>query len=61
MFEGRTVEQKRALAHALTQACVQTLGAPAHSVMVIFSDVAKHDWATGGVLWSDPRPEPGSP
>jgi 4-oxalocrotonate tautomerase len=56
LFEGRTVEQKRAAAKALTEAAVATLGANAESTDVIFEDVKKQDWATGGVLWSDPRP-----
>ncbi len=53
LFAGRTVEQKRALARALTEATVATLGGSADSVDVIFSDVQRHDWATGGQLWSD--------
>jgi 4-oxalocrotonate tautomerase len=61
LFEGRTVEQKRALAQALTEATVRTLGGSADAVDVIFVDVQRHDWATGGVLWSDrpPAPPPG--
>lgn len=53
LFAGRTVEQKRALAQALTEATVRTLGTPADSVDVMFFDIQRHDWATGGVLWSD--------
>ena len=56
MFEGRSVEQKRALAQELTGACVRALGVAPQSVSVVFHDVAKHDWATGGILFSDPRP-----
>ncbi len=56
LFEGRTVEQKRALAQALTEACVKTLGGSADGVDVLFYDVARHDWATGGQLWSDKAP-----
>jgi 4-oxalocrotonate tautomerase len=56
LFAGRTVEQKRALAAALTEACVKTLGGSADGVDVIFRDVERHDWATGGRLWSDPAP-----
>jgi 4-oxalocrotonate tautomerase len=52
MFEGRSVEQKAALAAKLTQACVETLGSSADGVDVIFVDVARHNWSTGGVLWS---------
>jgi len=61
LFAGRTVEQKRALAQALTEATVRTLGGSAEAVDVIFTDVQKHDWATGGQLWSDkapPAPKP---
>jgi 4-oxalocrotonate tautomerase len=53
LFEGRTVEQKRALAQALTEATVRTLGGSADGVDVVFFDIARHDWSTGGVLWSD--------
>ena len=56
LFEGRTVEQKRACAQALTEACVKTLGATPESVEVLFFELKKHDWATGGRLWSDPPP-----
>ena len=56
LFEGRTPEQKRSLAKALTDARVQSLGVPASSVDVIFQDVARSDWATGGELWSDRKP-----
>lgn len=52
LFEGRTEEQKAALAAKLTQACVDVLGGSPDSVDVIFRDVARHDWATGGELWS---------
>jgi len=52
LFEGRSQMQKAALAARLTQACVEVLGGAAAGVDVIFSDVARHDWATGGVLWS---------
>lgn len=55
LFEGRTVDQKRAFAQAVTQVVVETLGSSADSVDVIFTDVAKHDWATAGRLWSDPQ------
>jgi 4-oxalocrotonate tautomerase len=58
LFEGRSVEMKRALAQELTAACVRVLGGSAGGVDVIFSDVARHDWATGGVLWSEVPPPP---
>ena len=56
MFEGRTVEQKRALAKELTEATVRALGVPADSVDVMMFDLPRHDWATAGVLWSERKP-----
>ncbi len=56
MFEGRTLEQKRELAKALTEATVKTLGSKPEGIDLIFTDIKKQDWATGGVLWSD-RPD----
>jgi 4-oxalocrotonate tautomerase len=53
LFEGRSVAQKRALAKALTDAAVSTLGGSPASVDILFYDIARHDWATGGKLWSD--------
>ncbi len=58
MFEGRTAEQKRALAKELTEACVRVLGSKADSVDVIFQDVKRENWASGGVLWSDKAATP---
>ena len=53
LFKGRTADQKRAAAVAITAAVVQTLGGHADTVDVVFHDIERHDWATGGVLWSD--------
>jgi 4-oxalocrotonate tautomerase len=61
MFQGRTVEQKAALAKEFTDACVRVLGSKPDSVDVIFRDVARHDWATGGKLWSDAPAAPPPP
>jgi 4-oxalocrotonate tautomerase len=58
LFAGRTVEQKRALAQALTEATARTLGGSPDAVDVIFCDVERHDWATGGKLWSDKAAAP---
>jgi 4-oxalocrotonate tautomerase len=56
LFEGRTPQQKAALAKELTDACVRVLGGSGDAVDVIFCDVARQDWATGGVLWSEKGP-----
>ncbi|HTD04076.1 4-oxalocrotonate tautomerase [Undibacterium sp.] len=55
MFEGRTLEQKRAFVKAITEAACATLGSSPESVDVIITDVKKEDWATGGVLWADKK------
>lgn len=52
LFEGRSAEQKAALAKEVTEACVRVLGGNASSVDILFYDIRKSDWATGGVLWS---------
>lgn len=53
LMEGRTVDQKKALVQALTQAVVDTLGSKPESVDVLLFDIKRQDWATGGVLWSE--------
>jgi 4-oxalocrotonate tautomerase len=56
LFAGRSVEQKRALAEALTEATVRTLGGSPDGVDILFYDIERHDWATAGRLWSDRAP-----
>ncbi len=55
MYEGRTVEQKRACAEAVTKAFCDTCAGTPASVTIIFTDVAKSDWGSGGRLASDPK------
>ncbi|TFZ07777.1 4-oxalocrotonate tautomerase [Ramlibacter humi] len=53
LMEGRTPEQKKELARALTEAVVKTLGSKPESVDILMYDIKRHDWATGGVLWTE--------
>lgn len=53
MFEGRTVEQKRKLVAAMTDAVVSSLGAKPDAVRIVIHDMAKQDYAIGGVLTAD--------
>ncbi len=53
LFEGRTPQQKAALAKELTDACVRVLGGSAEGIEVVFFDIPKQNWARGGVLWSE--------
>lgn len=53
LFEGRTLEQKRAFVQAITQATVETLGATPESVDIVLHEIKRAHWATAGKLWSD--------
>ncbi|ARP93010.1 2-hydroxymuconate tautomerase [Bordetella genomosp. 13] len=52
ILEGRTEDQKAAIAASVTQALVEHAGANPQSVFVVFQDVAPQDWAVGGTLIS---------
>jgi 4-oxalocrotonate tautomerase len=53
LFEGRTLEQKRAFVQAITEATVNTLGGTPESVDILIHEIKREHWATGGKLWSD--------
>lgn len=53
MLEGRTVEQKRALAEKLTEVICETLHCPATAVSIIMRDMSPSNYATGGKLRVD--------
>ncbi len=57
LFEGRTAQQKADLARELTDACVRVLGGSSDGVDMLFYDIVRQDWATGGVLWSEKTPD----
>jgi len=55
MHQGRTIEQKSLLARGITEQFVK-IGVAPEKVHIIFKDVPKHNWATGGKLESlDPQ------
>jgi len=47
-YQGRSVEKKRAIAEAVTDALVHIGGSTRSAVNVIFENVAKEDWVIGG-------------
>ena len=57
MFRGRTVDQKRALAKALTEAFAQTCGGTPQAIHIVIEDIAKDNWAIGGGLCGDLYPD----
>lgn len=48
MFEGRTDEQKKALCERVTEAVVETTGAPAENVVVMIEEMTKNHYAVAG-------------
>lgn len=52
-LKGRTVDQKRKLAKAITDALVEVYDAKAENVTVIIHDKEKEDLAKAGVLFCD--------
>lgn len=53
LLRGRTVEQKRAFAAAVTEAAVEALGARPGDVRIAFEHIEPDDVANGGVLASE--------
>lgn len=52
-LEGRTQQQKRAIASALTKAFVEIAKVPSDQVWVVFRDVKRSNWAMAGRLLGD--------
>ena len=52
MWPGRTQAQKAELARVITEAIVTIARTTPDQTIVVFQDVAKEDWAQGGVLSS---------
>jgi 4-oxalocrotonate tautomerase len=48
LFEGRSTEKKRKIAEAITEALITIGGTTREACQVVFEDVAKEDWVTGG-------------
>jgi len=59
LWEGRTLEQKRALCRAITQAMVRHAEARADALHVIIHEIPRENWARGGVLGVDRADAPG--
>ena len=53
MWPGRTHSQKAQLARAITDVMVTIGRTTPEATTIVFEDVAKENWAQGGVLASD--------
>ncbi len=56
MMEGRSHEQKKKLVEEITRVTADVLQVKPESVDILITDVKRENWATGGILWSEPRP-----
>lgn len=55
MWEGRTVEQKRRLVKALTEAMVEHAGANPTHLHVIIHETPRESWGRDGTLATEPE------
>ena len=55
LLKGRLIEQKREFAEVVTREAVRILKCTPDAVDVVFADVERHDWATGGQLVADKK------
>jgi 4-oxalocrotonate tautomerase len=55
LYSGRTAEQKTSCAREVVDAISRTLGVSAEATQVIFHDIERSDWMTGGKI---PLPTP---
>jgi 4-oxalocrotonate tautomerase len=53
MLQGRTADQKRKIAKRVTDAMVEEAGARLEAIVVVFNEVSKENYATGGELMID--------
>ncbi len=53
MWEGRSVEQKRALTKAITDAMVEHVNAKPDGLHVVIQEYPRENWARAGVLGID--------
>lgn len=55
IFEGRSVEQKRNLANAVTKAIVDSINCPREAVTIIIREMKRENYAKAGELYVDKK------
>jgi len=53
LWSGRDKAKKAELARALTETMVETAGVTAEAVTILFEELPKENWATGGELHTE--------
>jgi 4-oxalocrotonate tautomerase len=56
LWEGRSVEEKRNLTEAITEAMREHLGTDPNSLHIAIQDYPRENWSSGGVLAIDKKP-----
>ena len=57
MLAGRSRDQKKELAEVFTREMARIARCTPEAIQIVFADVARADWAMGGVLADEPAPE----
>ncbi len=55
LYEGRTLEQKRKLVSAMTEAVVKSVDVKPEAVHILLHEMSKNNSAVAGVLRSDKK------
>ncbi len=53
IFEGRTLDQKRAMVAKVTDAIMETIGARREGIDITILEIDKTQYAVGGALYCD--------
>jgi 4-oxalocrotonate tautomerase len=53
MYEGRTVDQKRALVEAITKALVEIAKTTPDQCNIVIQDISRQNWGQNGKLASE--------
>ena len=56
MLEGRTADQKRKIARRITDVLVEEAGTRREGIVIVFHEVSKESYASGGELIIDKAP-----
>jgi len=57
LLEGRTADQKRKIAGRITDAFVEEAGTRREAIVIVFHEVSKESYASGGELIIDKAPK----
>ncbi len=56
LYEGKSVEAKKKIAAAVTEAFVKSMGISPELVKIMIHELSKENFATGGILDSERKP-----